>query len=103
MKRLKAVECLSSISSWTSSGFSSRSFVTRIRVKNVEVYYNNVRKYLVMRSRRGFSHMITRRIFLQTLALVTLYGYANSVFALDKKERVLDLYNTHTGERLDIK
>ena len=47
--------------------------------------------------------MITRRIFLQTLALVTLYGYTNNVFALDKKERVLDLYNIHTGERLDIK
>jgi len=47
--------------------------------------------------------MITRRTFLQTLALVTLSGYTKNVFALDKKERVLDLYNIHTGERLDIK
>jgi uncharacterized protein YcbK (DUF882 family) len=34
--------------------------------------------------------MITRRIFLQTLALVTLSGYTMNAFALDKKER-LDL------------
>jgi uncharacterized protein YcbK (DUF882 family) len=50
--------------------------------------------------------MITRRNFLITMALVTLSGYSGNVFGLDKldkKERVLDLYNIHTGERLNVK
>ena len=47
--------------------------------------------------------MTTRRNFLKTLALVTLSVYAGNVHAFDKKERVLDLYNIHTGERLEVK
>ena len=47
--------------------------------------------------------MITRRNFLKILTLVTLSGYSEKVFALDAKERVLNLYNIHTGERLDVK
>ncbi len=47
--------------------------------------------------------MITRRSFLQAVALVTLSGYTGNVFGLDKKERALNLYNIHTGEKLDIK
>jgi len=30
-------------------------------------------------------------------------AYGGKVFGLDKKEKVLNLYNIHTGERLDIK
>jgi uncharacterized protein YcbK (DUF882 family) len=47
--------------------------------------------------------MMTRRTFLQAVAIATLSGYTRNVFGLDKKERALNLYNTHTGERLDIK
>ena len=45
--------------------------------------------------------MMTRRLFLQSMALVALSGYTRIVFGLDKKERTLNLYNVHTGERLD--
>ncbi len=37
------------------------------------------------------------------MALVTLTSYARNVFGCDKKERALNLYNIHTGERLDVK
>ncbi len=47
--------------------------------------------------------MVTRRNFIKALALVALFGYTGNVVALEEKERVLDLYNIHTGERLDIK
>jgi uncharacterized protein YcbK (DUF882 family) len=47
--------------------------------------------------------MISRRIFLKTLALATVFGYAGNGYALEKKERALNLYNIHTGERLDVK
>jgi uncharacterized protein YcbK (DUF882 family) len=47
--------------------------------------------------------MMTRRNFLITMALITLSGYSGNVFGLEEKERVLDLYNIHTGERLDVK
>ena len=46
--------------------------------------------------------MMTRRIFLQSVALVALSGYSRIVFGRDKKERTLSLYNVHTGERLDV-
>ncbi len=47
--------------------------------------------------------MTTRRFFLKTLALVALSGYTKNVFGLDKRDRALNLYNIHTGERLDIR
>jgi uncharacterized protein YcbK (DUF882 family) len=47
--------------------------------------------------------MFTRRNFLKFLTLVTIVGYTGKVFGLDKKERVLNLNNVHTGERLNIK
>jgi len=47
--------------------------------------------------------MITRRNFLKILTLVTLSGYNGKVFGLDTKERVLNLYNIHTSERLNVK
>lgn len=52
----------------------------------------------------GFKMMMTRRTFLQSMgALVTLSSYSGNVFGLDKKERALNLYSIHTGEKLDIK
>ncbi|HUI44423.1 MAG TPA: DUF882 domain-containing protein [Nitrospirota bacterium] len=47
--------------------------------------------------------MITRRNFLKMLTLVTLSAHSGKVFGLDSKERVLNLYNIHTGERLNVK
>lgn len=47
--------------------------------------------------------MMTRRNFLRALALVTLSVHAGNVHAFNKNERALDLYNIHTGERLDVK
>ena len=47
--------------------------------------------------------MVTRRNFLVTMALVALSGYSGNVFGLDKKERVIELYNIHTCERIKVK
>jgi uncharacterized protein YcbK (DUF882 family) len=47
--------------------------------------------------------MISRRFFLKTLALATLFSYVGNVYAFEKKERALNLYNIHTGERLEVK
>ncbi len=47
--------------------------------------------------------MITRRFFLKTLTLIALSDYTKNAFGLVKQERALDLYNIHTGERLDIR
>jgi len=47
--------------------------------------------------------MITRRNFLKTITAVALAGSAENVLALDEKDRVLNLHNIHTGEKLDIK
>ncbi len=47
--------------------------------------------------------MITRRNFIKIVTLFTLSGYSGKVFGLDKKERVLNLYNIHTSERLNVK
>ncbi len=47
--------------------------------------------------------MLTRRNFLKFITLVTISSYRGNVFGLDKKERVLNLNNIHTGERLNIR
>ncbi len=47
--------------------------------------------------------MMTRRSFLKITMLVIVSGYGGKVYGLDKKERVLNLYNIHTGERLNVK
>ena len=47
--------------------------------------------------------MITRRNFVKTfVACTTLYPFRNAL-AFRKKERILNLHNLHTGERLNIK
>ncbi|HUI44417.1 MAG TPA: DUF882 domain-containing protein [Nitrospirota bacterium] len=46
--------------------------------------------------------MISRRTFLQMLLLLTLSGYAGELPAYEATERVLNLYNTHTRERLHV-
>ncbi len=46
--------------------------------------------------------MVTRRNFIKVLALVALFGYTGDLIAFEEKERVLDLYNIHTGERLNV-
>ncbi len=47
--------------------------------------------------------MISRRNFLKAfVGGMTIYPFKN-VIALQKTERVLDMYNIHTGESLDIK
>jgi uncharacterized protein YcbK (DUF882 family) len=40
---------------------------------------------------------------LQSVALIAMSGYTKNVLGLAKKERALNLYNIHTGERLDVK
>jgi uncharacterized protein YcbK (DUF882 family) len=47
--------------------------------------------------------MITRRNFVKAMVLIGLSGYAGNVFALAKQDRVLNLYNIHTDERLAVK
>lgn len=50
--------------------------------------------------------MITRRFFLKTLAIIAMYsGFSSSenILAIEKNERVLNLCNIHTCERLNIK
>ncbi len=47
--------------------------------------------------------MMTRRSFLKITTLVVMSCHSRKVFGLDKKERVLNLYNIHTGERLNVK
>ena len=44
--------------------------------------------------------MMTRRLFLQSMALVALSGYTRNVLGIDKRERALNHYNIHTGDRL---
>jgi uncharacterized protein YcbK (DUF882 family) len=51
----------------------------------------------------GRQAMISRRTFVKTLSFMTMYAWAGNVFAIEKKERVLNLRNIHTNERLDIK
>lgn len=47
--------------------------------------------------------MVTRRNFLKTATLATLSFYSGIVFGFPDKERVLSLYNIHTGDRLNVK
>jgi len=47
--------------------------------------------------------MISRRTFLQMCLLLTLSGYAGELQAYNAKDRVLKLFNIHTGERLHVK
>jgi uncharacterized protein YcbK (DUF882 family) len=46
--------------------------------------------------------MISRRTFSQMLFFLLFSGYAGKVKAHEKKDRTLNLYNTHTGERLHV-
>ncbi len=48
--------------------------------------------------------MISRRAFVKTMALMTMSAWAGgNVFALGKEERVLNIRNIHTNEKLDVK
>jgi len=47
--------------------------------------------------------MISRRKFIQMLSLFTIASYAEKLLAYEKKDRILNLYNTHTGERLNVR
>ncbi|HUL01333.1 MAG TPA: hypothetical protein VLX29_10855, partial [Nitrospirota bacterium] len=47
--------------------------------------------------------MITRRTFVQILMLLPLSAYASELLAHDEKDRILNLYNTHTGERIHVR
>jgi uncharacterized protein YcbK (DUF882 family) len=47
--------------------------------------------------------MMTRRSFLKITTLVMMSSYGGKVFGLVKKEKVLNLHNIHTGERLNVK
>ncbi len=46
--------------------------------------------------------MVSRRSFIRTLAFAALIGTAGNIFAAERKERKLNLYNIHTSERLDV-
>lgn len=46
--------------------------------------------------------MITRRNFVKGMVVIGLSGCAGNAFALAKQDRVLNLYNPHTDERLAV-
>lgn len=46
--------------------------------------------------------MISRRSFIKAIAATTVFYPFRNVFASQKTERTLNLYNIHTDERLDI-